>query len=114
MAEIVICKKRTSRIKELTARIGRGNDLDEANNMAGRILKNMAMSIEQQEKEWQVRLTSLLKKPLPFDTANPFKKSLYLEMMPYCDLRHNLTHPLQIGDVLSVAKSDKPQVNIFL
>ena len=50
--------------------------------MAGRILNNMAMSLDLQEKHWNVKLTSLLKHPLPFDAANPFKEALYMEMMP--------------------------------
>jgi hypothetical protein len=84
MANIVICEKRSFRLSQLSARIGEAKDLSEngSHDLASRIMNNMVMTIEQQENNWKVPLKSLLRRPLPYDDANPFKPSIYLEMMP--------------------------------
>jgi hypothetical protein len=84
MANIVIYERRSFRLNYLSARIGEAKDLSEngSHDVASRIINNMLMTIEEQEKRCGVPLQSLLKCPLPYDDANPFKPSIYLEMMP--------------------------------
>ena len=82
MDRITLTDKRDFRLTQLLSEVGHYITDDKAGEIAGRILNNMAMSLDLQEKHWNVKLTSLLKRPLPFDAANPFKEALYMEMMP--------------------------------
>ena len=113
MANIVICEKRSLRLNQLAACIGVPKDLSEEglHDLASRIINNMAMTIEQQENYWKVPLKSLLRRPLPYDDANPFKPSIYLEMMP--SVGKDILHK-KIWAQLERAFNSGPQSGKFL
>lgn len=56
--------------------------LDSVEGVAARILKNMFMTIEAQARIFGPALLELVKSPLPFDSANPMKPALMLELLP--------------------------------
>ena len=56
--------------------------LDSVEGVAVRILKNMSMTIEAQAHIFGPALLELLESPLPYDSANPMKPALMLELLP--------------------------------
>ena len=57
--------------------------LPPTSEVAARVLANMVMSVDQQAAELGgAGLTRVLKRPLPYDSSNPHKPALMIELMP--------------------------------
>lgn len=73
--------KRDHRLKVLKSLIGRPCDKEVLNKIVERIMKDIAVTIEMETRSWNIRdLKFFSKQPIPFDSSNPRKPCLYIEI----------------------------------
>eukprot|EP01041_Mallomonas_annulata_P002804 gene2804-5521_t len=74
-------RKRLYRLQQLRATLPTSQMQYNINNVATRILTNIVMDVSKQALHFGKNLEKMLIRPIPFDSSNPFKQSVMLELM---------------------------------